>query len=544
MTRLFRLSLALAVLTFTAALRAGTPVADGIRDGVFHTGNGAEPRSLDPQINVAFTDTLITQTLFEGLVLKDAVTAETVPGVAERWETSEDGLTWTFHLRKNAKWSDGVPVTAQDFVWSYQRNLSPKLGTEYSYMLWVVDGAEAYTRQEDPSFPADKRITDFDKVGIHAKDDHTLVLRLAGPTPYLLSLIVHDSWMPVPRHVIEKFGSIDTRATGWDRPGSHVGNGAFKLTEWAPNKVIRVDKNPQYWDAANVGLNAICFYPIEDTTSEERSYLAGQLHRTYKVLPDSIERFSKERKGELFIEPWLETYFIRFNVQQPPLDNPLVRQALSAVIDREAIVENVTKGGQLAAYHFTPTGTGGFEARARVAYDPTAGRELLAKAGFPGGKGFPKLTLTYNTDPENTRILQAIQEMWRAELGVDIQLSNMEFKSYIEAMTKIDFQLLRSRWIGDYDDPNTYLGLFVTDGGNNNTHWSNKDYDRLIAEAGTTADAKARFELFQKAEELLLKELPVSPVFFGTQVTLRHPSVRGYAMTPTGQVIYKRIRLQ
>lgn len=538
----FLLALVLGVPALLA--QRDTLVQAALRDGVVHLGNGAEPRSLDPQLNVAYTDSLICQALFEGLVLIDGTTGEPVPGVAERWEVAEDGLTWTFHLRGDARWSNGDPVTSRDFAYAFRRNLSPAFASEYSYMLWVIRGAEGYNRREEEGFPEELKVRDFAQVGVETPDDRTLRLTLASPVPYLLGLIVHDSWFPVHRGTIEAHGAIDARATGWDRPGSHVGNGPFRLAEWRTNDVIRVVRNEHYWDAANVGVNEIRFYPIEDAASEERSYFAGQLHMTYKLLPESIEVHRRARPAELVIEPWLETWFLRVNVTRPVLRDRRVREALSLAIDREAIVESVTRGGQEPAFFYTPPGTGGYTSPVRLEYDPDVARARLAEAGFPGGRGLPRFTVLFNTDPENRRILEAIQEMWRRELGVEVELANMEFKTYIDAQRRLDYDISRSRWIGDYPDPDTFLGMYVTGGGNNDTGFADPAYDALIARARTLPSGPARTAVLGEAESLLMRELPVIPVFFGNRVVLRHPSLEGYDLALTGNVIYKRLRLR
>ena len=512
-----------------------TPVEAGIRTQTLHLGNGAEPQDLDPQIVTAYTDYLILIALFEGLTVIDEATSQAVPGTAERWEMSPDGLLYTFHLRANAKWSNGDPVTAQDFLFAYERMLSPALASEYAYMLYPVENAEAFNTG---------KVTDFTEVGFKAIDARTLQVKLAAPTPYLLALAAHQAWFPVHPATILKHGRIDQRGTRWTRIENLVANGPYLLKEWSPNSRIIVERSPTYWDAGHNGLNSVVFYPNENISTDESNFRAGQLHLTYDVLPDRIGHYQRTAPEQIRIDPFLETYFIRFNVTRKPLDQPKVRRALSLAIDREAIANKLLYGSRLPAYFFTPPNTAGYTARARVATDFAAARTLLAEAGFPGGQGFPKLDIQMNTDAVNSKVLEAIQAMWKTELGIEVTLSNSDFRVYLDNMRTLNFDFSRARWVGDYNDPNTYLDMFVTNGGNNQTGWSHAEYDRLIAEAGRTGDATARFELLQQAEDLLLTELPITPVFFGTRSYLIHPSVKGWVPALLGIHRYQKISLQ
>lgn len=530
------LALCLLLAAFqTGCGRRETPVEAGIRTQTLHLGNGAEPQDLDPQICTAYTDYLILMALFEGLTVIDEATSQAIPGTAERWDISPDGLTYTFHLRPGARWSNGDPVTARDFAFSYERILRPALAAEYAYMLYPIENAEAFNTG---------RITDFSLVGVQVLDDRTLRLKLAAPTPYLLALVAHQAWFPVHPATILQHGAIDQRGTRWTRPENFVGNGAYALKEWSPNNRIVIEKSPTYWDAGHQGLNGVVFYPNENIATDESNFRAGQLHLTYDVLPDRIGHYRRTAPEMLRVDPLLETYFLRFNLTRPPLDDVRVRRALARAIDREAIAGNLLYGSRLPAHHFTPPATAGYTARARVPTDFDAARALLAEAGFPGGRGFPRLDIQMNTDAVNSKVLEAIQAMWRRELGIEITLSNADFRVYLDNMRTLSYDLSRARWVGDYNDPNTYLDMFVTNGGNNQTGWSNAEYDRLIAEAGRTADPAARFELFQRAEALLLDEAPVAPVFFGARTYLIHPSVQGWVPSLLGIHRYQTIRLQ
>lgn len=522
-------------MVLTGCQKRESPVARGDREGILHFGNTAEPRDLDPQIITAYTDALIVMALFEGLVLQDPKTLDPVPGVAERWDVSADGLVYTFHLRDNARWSNGDPVTAEDFAYSFRRMLTPALATEYSYMLYPVKNAEAFNTG---------KLTDFTQVGVKALDHRTLQLTLDHPTPYFLSLLAHQSWWPVHRPTIEKFGKLDQRGTAWTRPGNHVGNGPFVLDQWKVSDHIIVRKSPTYWDRDRVGLNQIRFYPIESAGTEERAFRAGQLHVTYACPLEKIGNYRTEHPDLIRVEPWLETSYLRVNVTRPVLKDRRVRQALGQAIDRRALVESVMRGGEIPAPHFTPPDTAGFTALANMPSDPASARRLLAEAGFPDGRGFPELELHYATSDHGLKLAQALQEMWKKELNIHVSLRNEEFKVYLDTQRRLSYDLSLSRWVGDYPDPATFLEMFATDNGNNQTGFSNADYDRLIAQAALTADRTQRFDLFQRAEKLLMIEAPMIPLFFGTHVYLARPGVREYQPSVAGNVIWKRVFLE
>jgi oligopeptide transport system substrate-binding protein len=533
-------SLIAAVLLASLATLAGcgkreTPVDAALRTQTLLLGNGAEPQDLDPQIITAYTDYNIVIALFEGLTVIDETTSGPVPGAAARWEVSDDGLAYTFHLRPEARWSNGDPVTAADFVTSWQRMLSPALASEYAYMLHPLKNAEAYNTGA---------LTDFSQVGAAAPDPLTLRLTLAHPTPHLLALLAHTAWFPVHPPTILKHGKLDQRGTAWTRPGNLVGNGPFVLAEWSPNNRIVVTKNPLYHGAARNRLRAVVFFPNDNIATDEHNFRAGQVHITYDLLPEKIPAWRRAAPESLRIDPLLETFFLRFNIKVPPLDQPAVRRALALALDREVICRDLLHGSRQPAHFFTPPNTAGYTSAARVPTDFDAARRLLAGAGFPGGKGFPVLEIQMNTDAVNQKVLQAIQEMWRRELGINVTLANRDFRVYLDHQRTMAYQISRSRWVGDYNDPGTYLDMFVTDGGNNQTHWSNPGYDRLIAAANRTLDRQKRDALFQRAEAILLDGGPVAPVFFGTRVFLIHPDVKGWTPSLLGIHRYQNVWLE
>lgn len=510
-----------------------TPVEVGNADKILHVGNGAEPRDLDPQVVNAMTDSWLCQTLFEGLVAPDPVSGKALPAAAVRWDISDDGLTYTFHLRPEAKWSNGDPVTAEDFRWSYQRILTPEFAAEYSYMLWAVRNAERFNKGE---------LQDFDEVGFRVPEPLTLRIELTRPTPFFLSLITHQSWSPVHRATILRHGTLSQRGTAWTRPGNLVGNGPFVLDQWKPNEVVAVKANPQYWDAARVKLREIRFYPIENASTEERAFRGGQLHVSYGLPVEKTPVYRRDHADSLRIETWPETDYIRVNVTRKPLDDVRVRRALGMAIDRKGISENVRKRSEPPAHHYTPP-MAGYEARAHLPTDFDAARALLADAGYPGGAGFPTLELLFPTSKGGMEIVEAIQAMWKKELNISVTVRNEEFKVYLDTQRKLAYDLSMSIWIGDYPDPNTFLDMMLTGNGNNDTGWGHPDYDRLITEANLTRDPVRRFELFQQAEELLMAEAPVLPIFFGAHVYLCRPEVKNYAVAPGGVITYKAIDL-
>ena len=514
----FSLAAALS-LALGACAKRESRVALGYRDQIIHIGNLGEPNDLDPQYPDSQQTANIIMALFEGLAQYDAKTCQPVPAVAERWEASPDGLTWTFHLRANAKWSNGDPVTAGDFVYAYQRLLSPGLGAEYASMLFVLKNGEAYNTG---------KITDASQVGARAADAHTLVLNLSHPVPYLPTMVCHTSWYPLHPATIEKFGRKDQRGTAWTKPGNLVGNGYFVLSEWKPHQYIRLTKNPNYWDRDHVRLTEAFFYPIEDMNAEEGAFRTGQLHVTASLPTTKIAVYEKEHPDFIQPEPFLATYLYRFNVTKPPLNDVRVRRALAMSIDRERIVRAVARGHQLPASHFTPPDTAGFTAKADVPTDIPAAQKLLADAGFPGGKGFPHLEILFNTNEGHQLIAEAIQQMWRTNLGIDVTLINQEAKVWADTMRQLNYQVGRFAWIGDYLDPSTFLDIMTSDSGNNQTGWKNAEYDRLIAAAKNAPDQATRYQYFQRCEEILAEECPMAPIYFYTRVNLRLPSVKGW----------------
>ena len=510
-------------------------VSLGNKTGILYWGNGTEPASLDPHIATGVPEHHIMSSVMEGLVLKDRRSLEPRPGVAESWTISDDGRVYTFKLRDDARWSNGDPHIANDYVWSWWRALQPALGNQYAYMLFPIKNAKRYY---------DRETEDFGDVGVKALDQRTLQVTLTNPTPYFLQLLDHYSLFPVHQATIEKFGNADQRGTRWSYEGNLVSNGPFKLDEWKINRHITVTRNLHYWDNDNVALNGIVFKPVENTVTEERMFRAGQLHVTSSVPADKISTYRKSNSTELKIAPYLGTYFYRLNIKTPQLQDRRVRRALGMAIDREKLVENITKGGQIPAYTMTPPGTMGYYPKSTLAFDPEGAKNLLSEAGYPNGEGFPAIEILYNTNEGHRKIAVALQEMWKEYLNIDIKLLNQEWKVYLATESAGDYQISRGGWIGDYVDPNNFLDMFLCGGGNNRTGWCNKEYDRLILEvAPSQSSHEERLAVFQQAETMLLNDMPIIPVYTYTSLKLVDLSVGNLDGNIMNQAMYKDIYL-
>ena len=531
---LVALGVASALLASSCA-RRDTLAEAGVRSGTLHLGNGAEPQDLDPQTITAFTDQCIALALFEGLCALDEKTSQAIPAAAESWEVSPDGLQYTFHLRPNLQWSNGEPLTATDFLLAWQRTLAPALGAEYAYLLFPVKNAAAFNAG---------RLTDPAALGFAAPDARTLVITLERRTPFLPALTAQPPWFPINPRVVQKFGRLDQRGTAWTRPGNLVGNGPFVLSAWSPNARLVTTKNPRYWDAERTRLNSIIFYPTEKMDVDERNFRAGQLHLSYELPLAKVDGYRRDHPDQLRLDPFLETFFLRFNVTRPPLDQPKVRAALARGLDRDSLTRNVLRGSHRPAYHYTPPNCAGYTARAQIPDDFAEARRLLAAAGYPGGQGFPTLDVQIRNDELHGKILEAIQAMWQRELGITITITPVEQKTWLQNQQTLNYAISTARWVGDFVDPITFLDMFVGPGSNNWTGWAQPAYDQLITAAALTPEPSARYELLQQAETLLLAEAPIAPIFFGGRSFLIHPAVQGWEPALLGFHQYKKIYLQ
>ncbi len=526
----------LLALAFTGCSGGESNVARGNREGVLHYGNGAEPQGLDPHVVTGVPEHHVISALFEGLATKNPYTLEPEPGVAERWQISDDGLTVTFFINPRARWSNGDAITAHDYVWSWQRALNPAMGNQYAYMLYPVKNAEAF---------ATGKLDDFARVGVQALDDLTLQVTLNAPTPYFIQLMDHYSTFAVHRPTVEKFGGAATRFTRWTRVGNIVGNGPFNLTEWLLNRRITVRKSETYWDRDNVKLNGVVFYPTENIPTEERMFRVGQLHYTEVVPLDKIPVYRAMPDSPFRNAPYLGTYYFLVNTKRAPLDDVRVRKALSMAVDREKLARTVLHGSGVPAYAITPPGTLGYQPPRLFGHDVAAAQQLLAEAGYPGGEGFPGAEVVYNTSEDHRKVAVALQQMWKDALGIDITLTNQEWKVYLTTVDEMDFDLARRGWIGDYVDPNNFLDLFICGGGNNSTGFCNARFDDMILrEAPRAPNREARFAIFREAETLLVEEMPFIPIYTYTSKHLVHPSVRGMPANLMDHTNFKYVYLE
>lgn len=531
----------LAVLTVVVTLfhqwRQERPlrVSEAAENGVLLLGNGTEIETLDPHMASGAPEHRIISALFEGLVApaedhpdKDG------PGVAMSWETS-DFVSWTFHLNPKAAWSDGMPLTARDFVYAYRRMLSPELAADYSEMLHLIRNAAKFSHGE---------LAGFDEVGVTAVDDHTLEIVLEGPAPYFPSMLKHYAWFPVPQHAIERFGTMTERDTPWARPGNLVCNGPFQLKDWRINHFISVEANPEYWDAAKVRLREIHFFPIPDFAAEERSFLDGQLHYTDRVPLEKIPVYRKERPAFFHEHPQLVTEYYMINVTKKPFDDPRLRQALSLAIDRETLIYRVLKSGHIPAKGLVPPGAGeGYEGPETLRFDPKKAKELLREAGYEKGKDLPEVDILTNSSPSARVVAEYLQEAWREHLGLTITIRQQEWGVYLDSRRTKTYDVARAGWVGDYPDPFTFLSIWRSFDGQNDAGWDNPRFDELMYQSEREPDATRRMELLREGEELFLEETPGIPVFWWMQSHLMRPELVGWKPSLLEHRCYKVIDL-
>jgi oligopeptide transport system substrate-binding protein len=488
------------------------------REKILLVGNGTEPQALDPHTTTGVQEHHVLISLLEGLATDHPSEERVEPGAAERWQTNEGLNVWTFFLRRNGKWSNGDPVTAHDFVFAYRRMLLPKLGSQYAEMLYLIKGAAEFHQG---------KTTDPSTIGVRALDDYTLELELVGPIPYFPSVLQHYAWFPLHEPTILKFGTVDQRATRWTRPGNFVGNGPFKLKGWRFKHYLEVERNPHYWDAANVKLNGIRFFPVDNTAAEERMFRDEHLHIT-EILPlDKIAHWRDQHPDCYRGDPYLAVYFYRVNTTRPQLKDPRVRRALALAIDRESLCKNVTRGGQVPATNFVPP-VAGYTGPHRLRFDPAAARQLLAEAGFPEGRDFPRFDILVNVMESHKTIAEAIQQMWTKHLGINVGINTQDWGVYLDSQHRLDYDVCRAGWTADYPDPMTFLDMWTTGNGNNETGWASPEFDALIAQARQTADQTARFAILGRAEELFLDDMPGIPFYFYVRPHLVSPMVQDY----------------
>ncbi|CAK7076869.1 oligopeptide ABC transporter substrate-binding protein OppA [Citrobacter portucalensis] len=481
--------------------------------------NGSEVQSLDPHKIEGVPESNINRDLFEGLLISD-VDGKPSPGVAEKWE-NKDFKVWTFHLRKDAKWSDGTPVTAQDFVYSWQRLANPNTASPYASYLQY-----GHIVNIDDIIAGKKPVTDL---GVKAIDDHTFEVTLSEPVPYFYKLLVHSSVSPVPRAAVEKFGEK------WTQPANIVTNGAYKLKDWVVNERIVLERNTNYWDNAKTVINQVTYLPISSEVTDVNRYRSGEIDMTYNNMPiELFQKLKKEIPNEVHVDPYLCTYYYEINNQKAPFNDVRVRTALKLALDRDIIVNKVKNQGDLPAYSFTPPYTDGAklvepewfkwsqEKRNEEA------KKLLAEAGYTAEKPLT-FDLLYNTSDLHKKLAIAAASIWKKNLGANVKLENQEWKTFLDTRHQGNYDVSRAGWCADYNEPTSFLNMVLSDSSNNTVHYKSPAFDKLIADTLKVTDEAQRSELYSKAEQQLDKDSAIVPVYYYVNARLVKPWVGGYS---------------
>ncbi len=506
----------------------------GAQRKIFLIGNKSEPGTMDVQLINSVGEHQIQLALSEGLLAEHPERDDDVePGVAERWESNDAKSEWIFHLRKEAKWSDGHAMTAHDWVWSWQRMVNKALAAKYAEMLFLVKNGRQVNTGELPP----------EALGVKARGAHTLVVTLEGPTPHFPLVVCHTSWWATPRHVIEKHGSPFDHMNPWTEDAHFVGNGPFKLKRYLFKQYVEVERNPHYWDHAKVALAGVRFYPIESDTTEDRLFRRGQLHVTYTTPLPKVPSYAEKYPGIYQAYPILSVRFFRVNTTRKPFDDARVRLAFGMALDRESIVKNVMRGGQLAATGLVPPMVG-YRSGQLVKFDPTAAAAMLAEAGFPGGKGFPEgVKILVSKFEADVQLAEAVQDMWKRHLGVSVAITQQDFSVMQKSQAQLNYDIGILGWGADYFDPCTFIDMWTTGNGNNNTGWSDVTFDGVVDEATQCADAKQRLEILQRAEARVVGSGIVLPIYFYTRNRLIHPAVPQWKRRALDNVLWKHLDL-
>jgi oligopeptide transport system substrate-binding protein len=481
--------------------------------------NGSEVQSLDPHKIEGVPESNISRDLFEGLLISD-VDGKPSPGVAEKWD-NKDFKIWTFHLRKDAKWSDGTPVTAQDFVYSWQRLANPNTASPYASYLQY-----GHIVNIDDIIAGKKPVTDL---GVKAIDDHTFEVTLSEPVPYFYKLLVHSSVSPVPKAAVEKFGDK------WTQPANIVTNGAYKLKDWVVNERIVLERNTNYWDNDKTVINQVTYLPISSEVTDVNRYRSGEIDMTYNNMPiELFQKLKKEIPNEVHVDPYLCTYYYEINNQKAPFNDVRVRTALKLAMDRDIIVNKVKNQGDLPAYSFTPPYTDGAklvepewfkwsqEKRNEEA------KKLLAEAGYTAEKPLT-FDLLYNTSDLHKKLAIAAASIWKKNLGANVKLENQEWKTFLDTRHQGNYDVSRAGWCADYNEPTSFLNMVLSDSSNNTVHYKSPAFDKLIADTLKVTDEAQRSELYSKAEQQLDKDSAIVPVYYYVNARLVKPWVGGYS---------------
>ncbi|HEY0211807.1 peptide ABC transporter substrate-binding protein [Acerihabitans sp.] len=488
-----------------------------------------EPASLDPIKAVGLPEAEVVRDLYEGLVNEDAK-GNLIPGVATRWQTN-DNRTFIFHLRRDARWSNGDPVTANDFVYSWRRLADPK---NLSSFAWFADlaGLENAADITAGKLPAER-------LGVSAPDDYTLKVQLSKPVPYFASLTANFSLFPVHRATVEKYGN------DWTKVGNLVGNGAFVLRERVVNEKIVLTPNEHYWDHQHTVLSQVTFIPLNQESSALNRYLANDIDITESFPKNMYQKLLKDIPGQVYTPDQLGTYYYAFNTRRPPTSDVRVRKALSYAIDRKIIAEKVVGSGEKPAWHFTPDVTAGFTPTQNVLQrhsqqELDAEAKVLLKAAGYGPEKPLSLSLLYNTSESNQKIAIAVASMWKKKLGVNVKLENQEWKTYIDSRNTGNFDVVRASWVGDYNEPSTFLSLLTAAHSGNIAKFNDPAYDRLLAEASRQTNPQRLNADYNKAEDMIAEQVPIAPIYQYTNGRLIKPWVQGYPITNPEDVAYSQ----
>lgn len=532
MVKTFRMTLAAISLSsiITPAIAANPPAGAQLAEQqqiVRHIKD--EPASLDPLKAVGLPEIQVIRDLFEGLTNQDAQ-GKIVPGVAQSWSSS-DNKTWVFTLRNNARWSNGDPVTAQDFVYSWQRLVDPKNSSAFAWFAGLsgIQNAAAITKGEMTP----------DKLGVVAQSKNQLKVTLDRPVPWFPALVANVALFPVPQKIIAQQGD------SWTSPGKLVGNGAYQLSERVVNEKIVLTRNPHYWDDAHSVLTKVTFVPINEESSATKRYRSNDIDITESFPKNMYALLKKTLPGEVYTPDQLGTYYYAFNTQKGPTADVRVRKALSWSIDRKVIAEKVLGTGEKPAWHFTPDVTAGFKPLPTFMqqHDQNSlnaqAKSLLAAAGYGPGKPL-KLKLLYNTSESHQKIAIAVASMWKKNLGVDVTLENQEWKTYIDSRNSGNFDVIRASWVGDYNEPSTFLNLLTSGNSSNIARFNNADYDAVIAKASRETSDQVRNSDYNRAEQILAEQAPIAPIYQYTNGRLIKPWVKGFPITNPEDVAYSR----
>lgn len=505
--------------TGAASSGGGNSFVAGTETDMLTLAMAADPETFDTATMSGAPEGRVAFNIFEGLMMPGPTTEDLKdpkdlirPGAAESYEVSDDGTVYTFKIRPNAKWSNGDDLTAEDFVWSWKRVLTPGFPADYAQFLWIIEGAEAFNKGETE---------DWETVGVKALDAKTLQVTLAYPAPYFLELIAFYTFFPTPKKAIEEHGD------DWTRPENIVTNGPYTLASYKPQQEIVLEKDPNYWGADDVAIEKSKLRIIPDSNAIVNAYKTGELHWTGSGLPVA-QITSLLTHPHYTRHPMLGTYYYRINVTNDgPLQDPRVRKALAFAIDRKSLVDDTLNGLNNPANSYVPP-MAGWESTTDTSYDIKKAKDLMKEAGFENGEGFPEVSLLYNTDENHKLVAEAIQDMWKRNLGIEVRLNNKEWKTYLQDVDTLSYDIARAGWIGDFNDPMTFLDMWVTDNGNNDTGWSDEEYDALIKQAQIEADPAKRMEILQNAEQVLLERGPVIPIYYYTQNMLVSPRIKGF----------------